>query len=252
MKQKTILIVILILIVFNGGIAAAQELDFKQVLKQIDESRNFEDIDISGTMIMVKEDPAEGTSIKSVTQFRRDSEDKFLMIFTEPAVQKGQGYLRVDDNLWFYDPESRKFNHSSIKEKFGDTDANNSDFGRSSYADDYTVTNSQDGTIGKYDVYILELEAAGDQVTYPFLRMWIKKDNYLLLKIENYSLTKRLIRTELFPSYSIIADHYIPSRIIYIDELTEGKQTQITVKNVSAERLPDYVFTKAYLERVNR
>jgi hypothetical protein len=31
----------------------------------------------------------------------------------EPESQLGQGYLKVDDNLWFYDPESRKFSHSS-------------------------------------------------------------------------------------------------------------------------------------------
>ena len=109
---------------------SAADPDFAAILKEIDNMGNFDEEDFSSTMTMVSEDPSEGTERLMVTQFRRDAEDKFLMLILEPAVRKGQGYLRVDDNLWMYDPESRKFTHTSMKESFEGTDARNSDFRR--------------------------------------------------------------------------------------------------------------------------
>jgi hypothetical protein len=37
-----------------------------------------------------------------------------------------------------------------------------------------------------------------------------------------------------------------------VDALVQGKKTKITLTEVSIDPLPDSVFTKAYIERVNR
>ena len=44
------------------------------------------------------------------------------LLIQEPVTQKGQGYLLEGDNLWFYDPSSRQFAHTSLKETFQDSD----------------------------------------------------------------------------------------------------------------------------------
>jgi hypothetical protein len=49
-----------------------------------------------------------------------------------------------------------------------------------------------------------------------------------------------------------VAGRFIPSRMLFVDELREGEKTQVTIKDASVAALPDSVFTKAYLERVNR
>ena len=36
-----------------------------------------------------------------------------------------------------------------------------------------------------------------------------------------------------------------------IDELNDGERTQFSMKEATTASIPDYVFTKAYLERVN-
>jgi len=187
-----------------------------------------------------------------VQQFRRDGEDKFLMLIQQPTVQLGQGYLRIEDGLWFYDPESRQFTYTSFEEQFSGTDARNSDFGASSYADDYRVTAVEEGTLGSYQVYVLDLEATSNEVTYPTERMWVTRDLYLPLKIESYSDAGRLLRTSLFPSYARAGDNYIATRMIFVDELIEGRRTQIELSEISLSDIPDNVFTKTYVERVNR
>ncbi len=250
-KALATVFVLLILILATPSTLFAAT-DYQKILKSIDNLRRFEEGDFSSVLTMISQDPEKGTDKKVVRQFRRDKDNKFLMLIEEPEVQKGQGYLRVGDNLWFYDPESRKFSHTSLKENFSDTDAKNSDFGRSSLSEDYIVERGSEGKLGKFDVYILELKATNNEVTYPYMKVWVTKKNYLVLKVEEYSLTKRLLRTSYFPKYAKVGSTFTPTVMLFIDNLVKGKKTQITVKDISIEKLPDYVFTKSYVERVNR
>ena len=250
MKEKIILGAMALLM--TAGVLFAADVDGETILAAIDSQRNFRDADFSSTVSMVREDPEEGIEKMVVQQFRRDSEDKLVFLFQQPAVKKGQGYLLIDDNLWFYDPESRKFSHTSMKEQFGGTDARNSDFGSSGMNVDYRVLSIEEGTLGKYNVYILDLEARHNEVTYPRQKIWVTSDRYLVLKTEDYSETGRLLRTSLFPNYAKAGDQYVASRMIFVDELVEGKKTSISLSEISLAKLPDSVFTKSYIERVNR
>jgi outer membrane lipoprotein-sorting protein len=238
--------------VISLSVAAIEPEDGQKILDDIDLSMNFEGSDFSAIMTMISEDPESGIEKRVIQQHRRDREDKFLMVFQEPATQKGQGYLRVDDNLWFYDPESRKFSHTSMKEQFAGSDANNSDFGASAKAEDYRVVSISEAKLGKFNVYIMDLEGVHNEVTYPKLKIWVTVDTNLVLKSEDYSANARLMRTSFFPSYAKAGAKYIPTKMIFVDNLIEGKKTQITLTDISLNTLPDSLFTKAYVERVNR
>ena len=237
---------------FTAGDLIASDINGEEILRAIDKHRNFDDVDFSSVMTAIKEDPEEGVEKMEIQQFRRDSDDKFVLLFLEPAVKKGQGYLMINDNLWFYDPESRKFSHTSMKEHFGGTDAKNSDFGMSTMIEDYRILSINEGALGKYSVYILDLEAKHNEVTYPGQKVWVTREGFLVLKTEDYSETGRLLRTSLYPSYSKVGGRTVPSRMIFIDELVEGKKTSVSLSKISLALLPDSVFTKSYIERVNR
>ncbi|MFP4363036.1 MAG: outer membrane lipoprotein-sorting protein [Spirochaetia bacterium] len=247
----------IVLILIIGALATVSgftqsEPDFQAILNEIDEMQNFEDTDFSCTYRLVSEKPGEETSVTEVRIFRRDAEDKMLMLFLQPEVQRGQGYLRLGENVWFYDPESRQFAHSTMRENIQDSEARNSDLSESSLSEDYEIISSEEGTLGRHDVWILTLEANNDEVAYPVLKMWIRRDNNLLLMVEEYSLSERLLRTSVYPSYTQVGDHYIPSRMLFIDNLREGERTQVSIGDISLGEIPDNVFTKAYLERVSR
>lgn len=234
-----------------GATALAQDPDFGRMLTTIDQLGSVQG-DVSATFTMVATDPSEGDKVQEVRFFRSDAEDKFLLLVLRPETQLGQGYLNIEDGLWFYDPESRQFTFTSLSESFQGSDANNDDFGTPSYAADYVVASGIEGTLGAYDVWILELEAAHDEVTYPFKTIWVAKDPTLVLKSEDYSLTRRLLRTSFFPSYARVGESFVADRMLFVDALVEGKMTEITIDQISSAELPDSVFTKAYVERVNR
>ena len=254
MKRKYISVLLsaaLLLLVSLSGMAITVE-EGQEILEKLDFSMNFDNGDFAAVMTMISEDPETGIEKRVIQQYRRDAEDKFLMLFVEPVTQRGQGYLMIDDNLWFYDPESRKFSHTSMKERFGESDANNSDFGESTFAEDYRVVDVAEGNLGKFEVYVMKLEGTHNEVTYPEEKVWITKDTNLILKTEDYSANGRLMRTSYLPHYAKIGGKFMPTRMIFVDNLIAGKKTQITITDLSVEELPDTLFTKAYVERVNR
>ena len=232
--------------------ALAARARYDELLRAIDRSRRFDTTDFSATFTVVSEKPGEETSVFKVRMFRRDAGEKFVLVYLEPNVQRGQGYLQMEDNLWFYDPESRKFSHSSLRESLEDSEARNSDLTQSSLAEDYVVEAGAEGRLGRYDVHVLDLRARHDEVTFPGVKLWVRRDNNLILKVQNFSLSGRLVRSDYFPKYVRVEDRLLPAQMLYVDELKEGERTQMTMADTSLARLPDSVFTKSYLERVNR
>jgi outer membrane lipoprotein-sorting protein len=235
-----------------GAALFAQSPDWHAILSKIDEMTNFGTIDFSAEITVVTTRPGEENEAIQARYFRRDSEEKFLILILKPEVQKGQGYLAVGDSLWFYDPENRKFAFSSLKDRFADSGANNEDFSSSRLSRDYTVQSWEEVQLGKFDTWAVVLTANSSSVPIAKLKLWIRRDNYLVLKQEEYSLTDRLLRTTAIPNYQIVNGRYIPVQMLTVDNVKVGEKTQITFKNPSVTRLPDSVFTKTYLERVNQ
>jgi len=226
--------------------------DWKKILTRIDEMGDFENSDFSSEITVVSQKPGKDDSTIVARYFRRDSEEKFTMVLLKPDIQKGQGYFSAGDDLWFYDPESRKFAYSSLKESFQDSDAQNSDFSSSSLAKDYTVVESSTAKLGAIEVWVGTLTSNDNKVAVAKRKLWIRKDNYLVLKEEHYSVSDRLMRTLAYPKYQTVSGKYVPLSILIVDNLKVGEKTQITFASPSVSRLPDTVFNKEYLERVNK
>lgn len=224
----------------------------RSLLVEIDSLGNFEGKDYSALFTIVSEKPGEKQSVSQVRIFRRDTKKQFTILVMLPEVNKGQGYLREEDNVWFFDPTSRKFSHSSVKENLQNSEAKNSDFTVSSLTDDYEVTSTSSAQLGKYSVWVLDLKARTNEVSYDRVVLTVRKDQTMVLKREDFSVNGRLMRTTLYPKYIDLAGKLIPSQILIVDEINKGERSQVTLAEQSIDKLPDKVFTKAFLEQVNR
>jgi outer membrane lipoprotein-sorting protein len=238
------------------GIAAtaggADEPDFERILAKIDDLANFNDTDFSAVYTIISERPGEEREVIQARVFRRDLTDQFLILILQPEVQRGQGYLQVDENVWFYDPESRKFERTTIRENIQNSDAQNTDLNRSSFSDDYDVETWREGTLGSFPVYIVDLLATSSDVAYEKVRLWIRTEESIVLKKEDFSVNGRLMRTSFIPRYERVGSKIVPKQILIVDELNQGERTQLTMSNATTQSIPDSVFSKAYLERVNK
>ena len=254
-RVKKILVAAFIVIcgiLANAENSSGTSPDFKAMLAKIDDINDFSGRDFTGVFTIVSEKPKEKQAVTQVRMFRRDVKDQFLMLLQLPEANKGQGYLKEGDNVWFYDPTSRKFNHSSMKEAINDSEAHNNDFNRRKITEDYDIQKTAEGTVGKIPVWIITLKAKTNEVSYDVVRLHIRKDRPLVLKQEDMSVSGRLMRTTLFPKYADVGGGKLfPSQMLMVDEVNVGEKSQITMTDLSTEPLPDKVFSKAFLEAVN-
>jgi len=238
----------------SGAIAfAAATPDFKTMLAAVDANADFGTQDYSSVFTIVTQKPGENDSVMQIKLFRRDENDQVVWIILKPDAQRGQGFLKVEDNIWMYDPESGKFSHSTMKEQIQNYKAKSSDLKRGSFAEDYDVAASDEGVLGKYPVWILTLKAKNNEVSYPSLKLFVRKDKPLVLKEEDYSLSNKLMRTVLYPpKYIEMSGKTVYSQILIQDELNKGEKSQLTISDVSVAKLPDATFTKAFLGQTAR
>jgi outer membrane lipoprotein-sorting protein len=191
--------------------------------------------------------------------YRRSSDNKFVILFTRPKVTEGQGYLRIDRNLWFYDPSVGRWERRTERERIGGTNSRRSDFDESTLAKDYDPAYDGEEALGAYTVHALTLRAkASSDTAFPVIKVWVDKENGNVLKRQEYALSGRLLRTSYYPKWKKLyseskkGDVWYPEEIRLYDEVEKGSSTLIVVQGVELAPLPSNLFTKGWLESKSR
>jgi hypothetical protein len=191
--------------------------------------------------------------------YRRDADDKLMILFMKPRSEAGKGYLRLDKNLFMYDPTVGKWERRTERERIMGTDSRRQDFDESRLADEYTATHVKTEKLGAKDVHQLELRAReGVDVGYPVVRLWVDVAEGNLLKRQDVALSGRLMRTTYYPRWKKLrseskgADVYFPEEVRIFDEVEKGNQTTVLISKVDLRGLDANIFTKAWLESKSR
>ncbi|HEY5447126.1 MAG TPA: outer membrane lipoprotein-sorting protein [Polyangia bacterium] len=191
--------------------------------------------------------------------YRRSSDQKFMILFLKPKSSAGQGYLRIDKNLWFYDPSVGKWERRTERERIGGTNSRRSDFDESRLAEEYDPTDEGEEKLGAYTAQKLLLKGKGGiDLAFPMIRIWIDKETKNVLKRQEYALSGRLLRTSYYPKWKKVhseskgGDVYYPEEIRFYDEVEKANQTLVMIKAVDLKSLPANLFTKAWLESKSR
>ena len=74
-----------------ASVMTAEEPDFNAILAKIDSQTNFTKSDISAQITVTSQKPKEKTNVLKAQYFRRDTEDKFVLLILKPEINKGQG-----------------------------------------------------------------------------------------------------------------------------------------------------------------
>ena len=252
--RKIVAVLLFICVAFT----AFAETDYVKMLKEVDNLVTFKETDLSAEYTIVKRDPDGSSSTTVAAMFRRDSEDKFVVLVLQPVADKGKGYLKQGNNLWLYDPIGKGFTFTSAKERFQNSSFRVSDFTGSNYSGNYKINSVKQEKLGKFNCTVFDLEATTKAVSFPKVKIWVSEDN-LVRKLEDYSLSGKLMRTSAFPSYQKVGKRWVPAKIIIQDHLVSRKvgdkveyeRTTVEIKNPSLNKQPDSLYTKEYLERVN-
>jgi hypothetical protein len=232
--------------------------ELKKLLQELDDrQRNGGDYKALAYLEQKEKDKAD--VVRELVIHRRDADDKLMMLFTKPKSEEGKGYLRLDKNLWSYDPNSGKWERSTERERIGGTNSRRSDFDESRLVEEYDPTFESEDKLGKFETWRLKLQAkAGVDVAYPVVMLWIDKVNHNILKRQEYALSGRLMRTAYYPKWNKLfseskkGEVWFPGEIRVFDEVEKSNSTLVLMKSVDLSSLDANLFTKAWLESKSR
>ena len=191
--------------------------------------------------------------------YRRSQDQKFMILFTKPKSSAGQGYLRIDKNLWFYDPAVGKWERRTERERIGGTNSRRSDFDESRLAEEYDPEDNGEMKLGAYTAQVMTLKGKpGIDLAFPVIKLWVDKETKNVLKRQEFALSGKLMRTMYYPTWlkafseSKGSDVWYPQQIRIYDEVEKSNSTVMVLKTVDFRPLEQNLFTKAWVESKSR
>jgi hypothetical protein len=251
----------LVAVLVLGGVARAEPLDdaaMTKLLAEVDD-RQRNGGDYKSLMYLEQKEKDKTDIVRELLVFRRDADDKLMLLFSKPKSEQGKGYLRMDKNFWSYDPTTGKWERRTERERIAGTDSRRADFDESRLAEEYTPTFEGEEKLGAFTTYKLLLKAKeGKDVAYPIVRLWLDQSSHNILKRQDFALSNKLMRTSYFPKWQKLyseskkTDVWYPQEMRFFDEVEKQNSTLILVKSVDLRPLDANMFTKAWLESKSR
>lgn len=255
---RTLCVVSLLVSLLAAPAWALGGAEMRQMLEKIDD-RQRNSGDYKALIFLERKERGKTNLVYELVTYRRDEEDKLMFLFLKPKAEAGKGYLRIDKNLFMYDPTVGKWERRTERERIGGTDSRRRDFDESRLAEEYDPEYVGEEKLGKFSVHHLKLKARPDaDVAYPVLHLWLDKATGNTLKQQEMALSGRLMRTAYYPRWDRLFSKskqgyiYFPRQIRIFDEVEKGNQTTIVMRKVDLRPLDANMFTKAWLESQSR
>ncbi len=250
----------LFLFVVSGSAFAAGlgKTEMVEILKGIDQ-RIKSPGDYKALVYIEQHEKDKPDVARDALVYRRDLDQKLMILFTKPKTEAGKGYLRVDRNLWYYDPTVGKWERRTDRERIGGTDSRREDFDQSDLANEYDPEYVGEEKLGNFKVWHLKLSGkTGKDLAYPIVEFWVDKASGNDLKRQDFALSGRLMRTSYRPKWEKVysetkkGDVWFPKEIRIFDEIDKANSTLVIIQSVDLSGLPENMFTKAWLETKSR
>ena len=197
--------------------------------------------------------------VYELVYYRRSEGQRLLILFTKPKSEAGKGYLRLEKNLWLYDPSTGKWERRTERERIGGTDTRRGDLDESRLAEEYGAKWEADEKLGAYTAHRILLDVKpGVDVAFPRVRLWVDAATGNVLKRQELALSGRLMRTSYYPRWRKVfseskgTDVWYPEEMRFYDEVEKANSTLILVRQVDLRPLTANMFTKAWLEAKSR
>lgn len=247
-----------VLAVFPRLAFALDQKEVEGVVRTLDD-RQRNSGDYKALCFIEQKERGKNDLVYQAVFYRRDEDDKLMILFLKPRSEAGKGYLRLDKNLFMYDPTVGKWERRTERERIMGTDSRRADFDESRLAEEYDAKLLGEESLGKFKTYHLKLTAkAGVDVAYPTLELWVDQPTNNLLKRQEFALSNRLMRTTYYPKWKKLyseskkGEVYYPEEIRIFDEVEKGNNTTVVISKVDLQPLSANLFTKAWLESKSR
>ena len=219
----------------------------KSILEKTDEIRfpkeGFQ-VDINITSTAPDQDPD-----KRKYRVLSKGNDSTVVMILEPASERGQIMLMKGRDLWVFMPNVSQPIRLGLAQRLAGQVANG-DLARANFTGDYTPSLLRTENVKGEEQYVLELTAIDRGVTYHRVLLWVSKANYRPRKAEFYSLSNRLMKSCSYEQFRDMVGRARPARLVMEDALKKGHQSVLEYQEMKLRELPEKIFTKDYLKKL--
>lgn len=230
--------------------AAAQEAD--DILAKADGYRNFKGRPFSFDLQLINKETGEADKSFALRVEVQNSH-RSLVVYTEPAAERGKALLMDGNNLWFSSPgTSRPLRITPQQRLIGE--ASNGDVANTDFSGDYTPSLLGSEVIDDVPCQKLELIVKpGALAAYAKLVLWVKESDQQPVKAEFFGPSGKLLKTAYYRQYAPVAQAGGAPQLVeleIVNALNAGKRTVMKYANFSLGEIPDSHFNTAYLARL--
>ena len=173
-----------------------------------------------------------------------------VVLTVEPASERGQVLLMRGHDLWLFLPRVSQPVRLSLAQRLVGQ-VSNGDIARANFAGDYAPRLVGTEKAGNDELYVLDLTALERTVTYPRVRYWVRQADFRPYKAEFYSLSDRLLKTCRYEEFKPLGGKARPTKLVMADALNKGEESTLEYSSMKLRELPDQIFTKEYLRRLD-
>jgi hypothetical protein len=182
--------------------------------------------------------------------------DNALVLVTKPRTSQGDGYLRLDKNLWYYVSKFGKWERRTVRDRIGGFNIRASDLMGEKLSELYDVQDGGTEKIGDFQTRKLVLTAKENaEVAVSKLSLWLD-EQARMVKRQDFTASGKLFRTSYYTRYTRVGEGakamWLPVELRYFDELDKSIRLVGVMRSYDLNPHPDNLFTKAWLETRSR
>lgn len=251
--SKVILLSATILILnFSAGLTGANAQSAAEIIERMEEVMRGESSYTEMTMTIERPRYTRDVSMKAWAL----GEDFSLILITAPARDQGTAYLKRNNEIWNYVPNINrtiKMPPSMMSQSWMGSDFTNDDLVReSSTVDDYDHKILREEVYNGREAWVLELIPRPESViVYGKVLMWIDKEHYIQLKVENYDQRNELANTIEFSEIKEMGGRTFPTKMTLTPADKPNQRTIMEYQSLEFDvDLSESFFTQQNMMRV--
>ena len=233
MKQIIILAAAMLLIPLTAFAITAEE-----IIEKADSIQTFETAISSGEFRITDRF---GTKVSTFKSWAR-GEDESLIEFTSRA-ERGQKILRTEDEIYLYYPDAEeliRMQGAALRQGMLGSDISYEDMtGGKDRRSQYDSVLEGSAMAGGRDCWLITITAKTRTVPYPKQKVWIDKENYIIMKGEYYTRSGRLLKEMEVLKTSVFSGREIAVETRISDKMKSDSETLLILNDLEVNAVID-------------
>jgi outer membrane lipoprotein-sorting protein len=175
-----------------------------------------------------------GTKVTTFVSYARGESDT-LIEFTSPE-ERGQKILRTQDEIYLFYPEAReliRLQGAAFRDAVMGSDMSYEDLtGGRTLLESYDLTLLGRETVDGAECFKIDMRAKARNVAYPRQTVWVDTRLYSARRMEQYSLSNRLLKEIHLTDFKQIAGLTVPTRMVLQDKLKRNSSTEFVMEKL--------------------